>query len=154
LVQDRTLAEAHPFWGYSNSAGAFRTELWRRRGFREDMPATEDKEWAWHWLEQGYLVVVDPTFATEHSHADEGPIKIFRRARDEWQGFSMFLDLEPYGARDLVRDWWHRLDGYPSHFRARVGARRLVRLIGAWRGRQAHTASRDGRGKAGRAPVA
>lgn len=135
LVQDRALAEAHPFWGYSNSAGAFRTELWRRRPFRVDMPATEDKEWAWHWLKQGYLVVVDPAASTEHSHADEGPIKTFRRSRSEWLGFGMYLDLEPYGARDLVSDWWQNLDGYPSHFRARVGPRRLVRLIGAWRGR-------------------
>jgi hypothetical protein len=80
-------------------------------------------------------VVVDPALVTEHSHADEGPIKTFRRARDEWLGFGAYLDLEPYGTRDLARDWWQRLDGYPSHLRARLGPRRLVRLAGKWRGR-------------------
>ena len=53
VVQDLDMARANPFWGYSNSSGAFRAELWRERPFREDMPGTEDKEWAWHWLQQG-----------------------------------------------------------------------------------------------------
>jgi glycosyltransferase involved in cell wall biosynthesis len=153
LTQDESLAEAHPFWGYSNSAGAFRTELWRRRPFREDMPGTEDKEWALHWLREGYVVVVDPALVTEHSHADEGPIKTFRRARDEWLGFGSYLGLEPYGARELVRDWWHRLDGYPSHLRARTGPRRLVRLAGKWRGCAAAPTRGDGSGAPRGAPT-
>ncbi len=92
------MARANPFWGYSNSSGAFRAELWRERPFREDMPGTEDKEWAWHWLQQGRVVVVDPTFATEHSHRDEGPRQVFARARNEWAGYAAYLDLEPYGS--------------------------------------------------------
>jgi rhamnosyltransferase len=135
MVQDKALAEANPFWGYSNSAGAFRADLWRERNFREDMPGTEDKEWALYWLKRDRLVVVDPACATDHSHRDEGAIKTFRRARAEWYGFGMFLDLEPYGPRELLHDWWYGLDGYPSHFRARIGKRRLVRLLGRWRGR-------------------
>jgi rhamnosyltransferase len=152
LTQDKALAEAHPFWGYSNSAGAFRTELWRARPFREDMSGTEDKEWAWHWLKQGYVVVVDPALVTEHSHADEGLVQTFRRARLEWEGFGAYLELEPYGARDVVRDWWQRLDGYTSRFRARVGPRRLVRLAGKWRGRARATPA-DGSGAPRGAPT-
>jgi glycosyltransferase involved in cell wall biosynthesis len=152
LIQDQALAQAHPFWGYSNSAGAFRTELWRQRSFREDMPGTEDKEWAWHWLKQGYVVVVDPALVTEHSHADEGLVQTFRRARLEWEGFGAYLELEPYGARELARDWWQQLDGYPSHLRARVGPRRLVRLAGKWRGRAGATPS-DGSGAPHGAPT-
>lgn len=136
FVQDAAHARAHPFWGYSNSAGAFRADLWREYPFREDMPGTEDKEWAWHWLQRDRLVVVDPSLVTEHSHSDEGALKTFRRARAEWRGFSMFLDLPPYGPRELARDWWNGLDGYPSHWRARVGPRRIVRLLGRWRGRR------------------
>ena len=136
VVQDLALARAHPFWGYSNSAGAFRAELWRERPFREDMPGTEDKEWAWHWLQQGRLVVVDPTLATEHSHRDEGPLATYRRARNVWRGFGMYLDLERYGARELVREWWTGLDGYPSHMRARVGWRRAAKLLGQFSGRR------------------
>jgi glycosyltransferase involved in cell wall biosynthesis len=135
FVQDAAHARAHPFWGYSNSAGAFRAELWREHPFREDLPGTEDKEWAWHWLQHGKLVVVDPSLATEHSHRDEGPVRSFRRARSEWEGYSSFLDLPPYRLSDAVRDWWTLQDGYPSHLRARIGWRRAVRLAGTWRGR-------------------
>jgi hypothetical protein len=42
----------------------------------------------------------------------------------------MYLDLEPYTVRDLARDWWTELDGYPSHLRARLGWRRTVKLLG------------------------
>jgi glycosyltransferase involved in cell wall biosynthesis len=136
FVQDAAHARAHPFWGYSNSAGAFRADLWRAHPFREDMPGTEDKEWAWHWLQRDRLVVVDPALVTDHSHSDEGPLETFRRARAEWQGFAMFLDLQSYGLRGLARDWWRQLDGYPSHWRARLGPRRAVRLLGRWRGRR------------------
>jgi glycosyltransferase involved in cell wall biosynthesis len=136
LVQDAAHARAHPFWGYSNSSGAFRSDLWREHAFREDMPGTEDKEWAWHWLKRGCLVVIDPSLATEHSHSDEGPVKTFRRARNEWQGFSMYLDLPAYGVGDLARDWWAERDGYPSQWRARLGPHRAMRLLGRWRGRQ------------------
>ena len=135
VVQDLDMARANPFWGYSNSSGAFRAELWRERPFREDMPGTEDKEWAWHWLQQGRVVVVDPTFATEHSHRDEGPRHVLARARNEWAGYAAYLDLEPYGVPELVHDWWSGLDGYPSHLRARTGWRRAARLAGKWRGR-------------------
>jgi rhamnosyltransferase len=131
LVQDLELARAHPFWGYSNSAGAFRADLWRARPFREDMPGTEDKEWAWHWLHEGRLVVIDPSFAVAHSdHHEDGPRLTYARARNVWRGFAMYLDLEPYTVRDLARDWLTELDGYPSHLRARLGWRRAAKLLG------------------------
>ncbi len=136
FVQDYEHAQAYPFWGYSNSSGAFRADLWREYPFREDMPGTEDKDWAWHWLQRDRLVVIDPVFVTDHSHSDEGPVKTFRRAQAEWEGFAMYLDLEPYSLRDMARDWWTELDGYPSHWRARVGPRRMLRLLGRWNGRR------------------
>jgi glycosyltransferase involved in cell wall biosynthesis len=140
LVQDLALARANPLWGYSNSAGAFRADLWRRRPFREDMPATEDKEWAWHWLHAGRVIVVDPSFATEHSHhRAEGPLATYRRAHAVWRGFAMYLDLEPYGASALVREWWTELDGYRSPLRARLGWRRATKLLAKWRGRRMTT---------------
>jgi glycosyltransferase involved in cell wall biosynthesis len=136
FVQDYEHAQAYPFWGYSNSSGCFRADLWREYPFREDMPGTEDKEWAWYWMQRDRLVVIDPALMTDHSHTDEGPVKTFRRARAEWEGFAMYLDLEPYTLDDTVRDWWTQLDGYPSHWRARVGPRRMLRLLGRWQGRK------------------
>jgi glycosyltransferase involved in cell wall biosynthesis len=136
FVQDARHAAAHPYWGYSNSSGAFRADLWREHPFREDMPGTEDKEWAWHWLQHDRLVVIDPSFATEHSHSDEGPLRTYRRARAEWEGFGLYLDLAPYGPRELMRDWWTGLDGYPTHRSARLGPHRALRLAGRWSGRR------------------
>ena len=66
-------------------------ELWRRRRFREDMPATEDKEWA--------LLLARPRLpGAARSRAprrprpqhDRSPTH-YRRARIEQIGFSMFL---------------------------------------------------------------
>ncbi|HXD58799.1 MAG TPA: glycosyltransferase family A protein [Thermoleophilaceae bacterium] len=136
LVQDLELAQLNPYWGYSNSSGAFRSELWRERPFRADMVGTEDKEWAWHWLKRGMVVVVDPELATEHTHRDEGPLRTYRRSRGVWQGFGAYLDLPPYPARELARDWWNGLDDYPSHLRARIGWRRAAKLAGQWQGRR------------------
>jgi rhamnosyltransferase len=136
VVQDLRLAEAYPLWGYSNSSGAFRTELWRERPFRPELPGTEDKEWAWHWLHRDRLVVIDPRLATEHSHHDEGPLATYQRSYNEWAGYASFLELEHYGAGALLREWWSELGGYRSHLRARIGWRRAARLLGKWRGRR------------------
>ena len=69
--QDLSLVRAHPRWGYSNGAGAFRAELWRRRAFREDLPGCEDQEWALHWLGEGYICVIDPALVIDHDHAHD-----------------------------------------------------------------------------------
>jgi hypothetical protein len=53
-----------------------------------------------------------------------------------WQGFGAYLELPPYPARELARDWWNGLDGYPSHLRARIGWRRAAKLAGQWQGRR------------------
>ena len=136
LLQDRAHAHRHPFYGYSNAAGAFRRGLWEQRSFDEGLAASEDKEWAWHWLKRGMVVVVDPELATEHTHRDEGPLRTYRRSRGVWQGFGAYLELPPYPARELARDWWNGLDGYPSHLRARIGWRRAAKLAGQWQGRR------------------
>jgi rhamnosyltransferase len=102
LLQDDVLAERHPFWGYSNAAGAFRADLWRERPFRDDMPGVEDKEWALHWLRRGRLAVLDPELNTAHDHSRDPALARYRRARREWRGFGMFLDVPPASARELV----------------------------------------------------
>ena len=68
IAQDAALARRRPEWGYSNAAGAFRAELWRRRPFRADLPGCEDKEWALHWLDEGYTCRVDPALVVDHDH--------------------------------------------------------------------------------------
>jgi rhamnosyltransferase len=132
LEQDLEIARLDPRLGYSNSAGAYRTELWRRRPFREDMPFTEDKEWAQHWLEQGWTVMLDPALEVDHDHSHD-PLRVtFRRSRLEWIGLGMYLDVPPYPLRALLREWWTETDGHENHLRARLSPWRAMRLLGRW----------------------
>lgn len=137
VVQDAALARRRPDWGYGNAAGAFRADLWRRRPFRPDLPACEDKEWAWHWLQQGYSCVVDPALAVEHDHTHDSLRSIYRRARREAEGYAAFLDDPPGPGTPvaLARAWWSDTRWYGSPTRARLSHRRAARLYGAYAGR-------------------
>jgi rhamnosyltransferase len=137
--QDAALQRRHPEWGYTNAAGAFRADLWREKPWRTDMPATEDKEWSLHWMEQGYVTLIDPALTVEHSHAHDPLLDQYRRARREYEGFAMAFDLPPYGLRDLARDWWNDLGSYDSALKARLSHRRAIRLAGAYSGRRRGT---------------
>jgi rhamnosyltransferase len=137
LVQDLAHWQANPYWGYGNAAGAFRAELWRRRPFRVDMPGTEDKEWAAHWMEQGYVVVVDPALRVRHDHSQDPLHDIYRRFRVQWTGHTMFHDVPRYGPRELVHEWWFDRKGWPNHLRARLSPQRIARLLGKYAGTKA-----------------
>lgn len=137
IDQDIELARRRPGWGYSNAAGAFRAALWRRRAFREDLPACEDKEWAWFWLGQGYRCSVDPGLAVEHDHTHDPLLSIYRRARREAAGYAAFTGAQTaYRARHLALDWWADVRWYSSPGRARLSHRRAARLLGAYAGRR------------------
>jgi rhamnosyltransferase len=137
VLQDAGHARRHPFWGYSNAAGAFRADLWRQRHWRVDMPGTEDKEWAWVWLERGWLVRVDPALGVDHDHSHDPLRSTYVRARREWVGYAMYLDLPPFPLRAALRRWWAERDGHETSARARLSPWRAARLAGEWAGRRA-----------------
>jgi len=137
IAQDLDHARRYPLWGFSNVNGGWRIERWRERPFREDMPGCEDKEWAWRWLEQGLVVVVDPHLTVDHDHSDEGVRARFDRNRREWLGMAMFLELGPYGLHDVVREWWTDRAARSSRLRALVSPKRLTELAGTYAGRRA-----------------
>jgi rhamnosyltransferase len=136
LLQDAALARRHWLYGYSNAAGGFRADLWRERPWRTDMPGSEDKEWALHWMDRGRLTLIDPALCVEHDHSQDPLADQYRRARRELEGFAMMLDLPRYGLRDLAREWWTERDAYASPVRARLSHRRAVRLAGGYVGRR------------------
>jgi rhamnosyltransferase len=136
LVQDLALARAHPMWGYSSHAGAFRRSLWAQRGFRTDMTASEDKEWAWHWLERGHKVVLGPGLTVDHSHVGDAAREQFDRALREWSWAGAFADVPPQPLGELLARWWRDPERYPSHARARVSPKRIARLTGEFAGRR------------------
>jgi rhamnosyltransferase len=127
----------HVIWGYSNSAGGFRTELWREHRFREDMPGSEDKEWAWHWMQRDYVTLIDPALSSDHDHSDETLREKYDRKRRDWEGIAMFMDLPRYGPREVLGEWWRERAGWRSPVKARLSPRRLADLAGAYRGRRA-----------------
>jgi len=108
----------------------------QQRPFREDMPFTEDKEWALHWLRAGGTVVVGPDLAVHHDHSKDPALETFRRARSEWIGLGMYVDLAPHTARDALRLWWSDQKTYRSRSRARLSHRRAARLLGRWAGQR------------------
>ncbi len=135
--QDAGLARVHPEWGYSNGAGAFRASLWRERGFREDLPGTEDREWAlWALERRGAVCVLDPALAVEHDHAHDSLRASFARYAREARGYAMYLELPPYGLKEVFREWWGDQGWHRSWARARLDPRRAARLAGKWWGRR------------------
>ena len=135
--QDAAMLRAAPHWGYSNGAGAFRRSLWERRPFREDMPGTEDREWSlWAMETHGAVCVLDPALAVEHDHSRDSLRACFTRWEREARGYGMFLDLPPYGVRELASEWWSDQGWHRSPARARLDPRRIARLLGKWKGRR------------------
>lgn len=136
VTQDADLARRQPEWGYSDSAGAFRASLWRERAFREDLPACEDKEWALHWLEGGYVCHIDPALVVDRDLGHESLRSIYGRARREARGFAEFLGESPQSPAALTRDWWSDIRYYDTALRARLSPRRGARLLGLYAGRR------------------
>ena len=139
VVQDAEEIGRRPFWGYTNAAGGFRAELWRQEPFRADMPGTEDKAWAHHWIQRGYVCVIDPGLTVDHDHSKEPLREQYVRSRREWQGYAMYLGLPERGLADVAKEWWTDQASYRSALRARLSHRRLARLAGMYAGlRRAH----------------
>ena len=120
---------------YESARHAPTRSLWERRPFRADLPYTEDKEWAWAWLKEGHVVVLDPELDVDHSHA-ESWMDTYRRSRSEWTGFAMFLDMPDHGPQGLLAEWWSHTADYDSRIRELISPRRMLRLLGAYRGKR------------------
>ncbi len=52
----------------NNANSAIRRDLWKQYMFDETLPGLEDIDWAKHWMEQGYIVVYQPSSAIQHVH--------------------------------------------------------------------------------------
>jgi rhamnosyltransferase len=132
VFQDAAQADATPFWGYSNSAGAFRRDLWQQRPFREELPASEDLEWALHWQRQGWLVRLDPALVVQHSHDDEWPLMSFKRIRRNRGAVTWFRRVDAPPVRSVLTEWWFGPHLHRSNWRARLDPRRMAKLAGQY----------------------
>ncbi|PYR83619.1 MAG: hypothetical protein DMG19_18620 [Acidobacteria bacterium] len=50
----------------NNANSAIRRDLWNQYTFDETLPGLEDVDWAKHWMEEGYLVVYEPSASIHH----------------------------------------------------------------------------------------
>jgi glycosyltransferase involved in cell wall biosynthesis len=89
---------------------------------------------AWHWQCEGRLVRLDPALAVHHSHAGEGPLRTFRRARGDVAAVRSFRPVPTLDARAALGEWWRGPWSHRSALRARVDPRRAAVLAGEWAG--------------------
>lgn len=73
-----------------NGNAIFRRALWIERPFKEDMPGTEDGEWAYFFLREGHSIVFEPKSDAIHIHK-EGFIKMYLRFYREAMGWKVYL---------------------------------------------------------------
>jgi rhamnosyltransferase len=97
--------------GFSNANGALRRSLWEAHPFREDLPATEDKEWAYWALRQGLVLMYDGGAAAWHYHPDT-LIQTWQRAHREHAGYASIIELRPFGLLDVGRSSYWALRHY------------------------------------------
>jgi rhamnosyltransferase len=138
-LYDAGAAARWPTWGYSNAAGAFRAELWQARQFREDLPACEDREWGRYWALEGRPTLLDPDLLVKHDHTHDPVLDIYRRARRESVGFTIYLGADapgPASRAELMRMWWSDTRFYRNRWRARASYRRAAQLLGVLAGRR------------------
>jgi len=143
FLQDAEHARAHPYWGFSNHASSWRADIWARFPFDESLGAAEDREWAFRVLADGWLIAFDPALYVGLSHRwKSGLVAYYRRMKKESEAVSSFTNLPPYRVRDLLREWWSEMpDTRHAPLLYRLDYRRLVGLVGKYRGERAGDAS-------------
>jgi len=97
-----------PTWGFTNTAAAWRADVWREHRFDEVMSACEDKEWAWRVLRAGWRVVIDPWLAVSGIHRRRAGVRdLLRRCSAETRELVLRTDMPPVGMRDALSRWWN-----------------------------------------------
>lgn len=134
--QDESMVREAPWWGYTNAAGGFRRDLWQQQPFREDMPGTEDKEWATFWACRGYVNVLDPALMVDHGHWHDPLREMYERGKREWQGVTMYEAIERWSVSTLGREWWSARGTRAERIKARLSPHRAAWLLGTFAGRR------------------
>lgn len=121
-------------WGFSNHASSWRTDLWRKFPFNEDLGACEDKEWMWRVCGAGWKIMVDPRLAVPTLHRRAaGPRRLFIRTYKEHRSLAQFLDYQPMPFSRFPAVWWSSFPGYSPHphWKRRLNPLRFAELLGA-----------------------
>ena len=136
LPCDHDLLVSNPYWGFSNHASAWSARAWARERFDERLGAAEDREWSWRVTAAGGTVVIDPAVVVPGGHRRSAGVRSFyRRLVKEGTALGPLRPVEPYRARDVVRDWaipWPTTPMVSPSSRA-FGRTRAVEVAARWR---------------------
>jgi len=122
---------AHPWWGFSNHASAWRADAWQRHRFDESLSASEDKEWTWRALAGAGPLVVDERLVVVGVHRRSGgAASYYRRLVKEVGATHHLRPLPGFGLREAVLDWVRPAphDPYLSSA-SRLGRTRLIEVV-------------------------
>ena len=136
VYQDKEMLRANPYWGFSNHASSWRSELWQRFPFNEELEAAEDREWSWRVLQEGWVIAMDRRLGVPTPHrVVEGYRAWYRRHRRESRDLARFVPLAPYTRLDALEEWWD-VGGRRRRFglRARVSPRRIAAIVAKYQG--------------------
>jgi len=131
--------QSFPYWGFSNHASSWRRETWSRIPFDEEMPACEDKHWAWRVLSHGHTIVFDPDLHVALAHRrKEGLTALYRRTRREAYAFGRYMPITPLSLTDALRTWWEAAPGSSRRplWMRRLGHYRLAEITARYLGEQ------------------
>lgn len=138
-------------WGFSNTASSWRAKVWEELPFREDLTASEDKEWSWRVLEREWEIVYDRSLLLPLTHRrGQGLRRNWERIRKE-AAAAMELGVETYPSLQAVtRAWWTDFSfssGRPP-WQRRLSPHRAVEHFGTWSGEQSVRRNRQKAGAA------
>src|SRR2546426_10433480 len=90
----------------NNANSSIRRDLWNRYSFDETLPGLEDVDWAKHWMEEGYVVVYEPSANIHHIHEETWTQVRHRYYREgqaaRWIGITSRRDLPRELSRELA----------------------------------------------------
>ena len=121
--QDLRMFLSNYNFGFSNTNAVIRADVWRCHAFDELLPYTEDKEWAWRVLNDGYTVVHDSRAVALHYH-HETLRQTWYRAHLTHVGFANFLELPLPSRWEVLRrvcEQALRQSWYGATWRQRIG---------------------------------
>jgi rhamnosyltransferase len=124
-------------WGFSNTASAWRRDVWLIHPFDEGMRACEDLEWSWRVLQAGWRIVIDPRLAVSGEHRRQtGLLTLFRREALEREELCRSTPTPPITARQAASEWWRYMPAnsrWPPAIR-RLSPHRITEYSGRWLG--------------------
>ena len=136
--QDLAMFMRNIYFGFCSSNGAARRSVWEKYPFHEQMPGSEDKEWAHRVLSDGYLLVHDSEAFVYHRH-DDSIRQAWWRSHREHLGYAYFLPDHRVGLAANFRYGYYALKAawelQPSPGRVQRFARRVPRILATTVGR-------------------